>query len=364
MLAQAQLLAAMLASVVFVSMSPVVAWPPVTQQAVIVALALLVGVLLADVAEGPLGRYTERFMNLAMGLGFQASERVDEEGIPTVAIRRLRRRYYNPTRVSETALQHLRHWEATRDDRSWNSFRRHADWLAVNLKVKMSGSTAHGVWEYSYPFSYGLRPPWRSALAQGMGVDVLGKAWKLLGEPRYHAAARLALNAFLVDVKDGGVTYRDDEDEWWFEEAVGDGARQSRVLNGMMYALVGIHNYYKSTRDPDASLLFSKGVVSLKRHLPEYDTGRWTYYDALGCIASRGYHRVHLALLRELCEISGDPSLAAVYQRWSRYRVPFVVREFVWQKPGWHDWLVLIFAVCLTLLILEIAIAARLVLRG
>ena len=35
---------------------------------------------------------------------------------------------------------------------------------------------------------------------------------------------------------------------------------EPRVLNGMMWSLIGINSYYNYTRDPSAKFLFDQGV--------------------------------------------------------------------------------------------------------
>ena len=41
----------------------------------------------------------------------------------------------------------------------------------------------------------------------------------------------------------------------------------SRVLNGMLFIVLGIYDYFEYTNDPDAKLLFNKGVNNIKRDI-------------------------------------------------------------------------------------------------
>jgi D-glucuronyl C5-epimerase C-terminus len=43
------------------------------------------------------------------------------------------------------------------------------------------------------------------------------------------------------------------------------------VLNGMMFAVLAIYDYYVCTGDPAARYFFDKGVVALRNDLPFYD---------------------------------------------------------------------------------------------
>jgi heparosan-N-sulfate-glucuronate 5-epimerase len=102
------------------------------------------------------------------------------------------------------------------------------------------------------------------------------------------------MQSFFIEVKNGGVTYKNPETGgWWYEEYPNPDPND-RVLNGFIFALLGVHEYYERTGNKDAKYLFDKGIIELKNHLSDYDTGEWTYYDQVGNIASIGYHSLHV----------------------------------------------------------------------
>lgn len=288
----------------------------------------------------------------------------DENGVPVVSIRKLGAKYYNPVRVAVAAGEYLRQWETTKNDLWRRQFMACVDSLVENLRTRRDGEVVYGVWEYEYPFSYDLEPPWVSALAQGMGAEILCKAFEVSGGQRYKEAAGRALDALYVEVKDGGVTYKDSDSEWWYEEFVGKGAKVSRALNGMMYALLSIHEYSTDCSDGRTRVLWSKGLQCLKSRLMTYDAGWWTYYDALGTIASKSYHGVHIDLLRKVHEVTSDPIFKKAIERWRGYRTGFVVREFIRQKPSWHDWVVLLLNIGIVLVAFECGVYLYLRLSG
>lgn len=191
-----------------------------------------------------------------------------------------------------------------------------AQWI-VNNAVP---SDTYVTWEYNFPYEhYNLTPPWRSAMAQGQCIQVLVRAYELTGESSYLELARKALGAFYVEVENRGVTLKGDEG-WWYEEYAGEGGANPRVLNGHIYALVGIYEYYEETNDKDAKYLFDKGEAALKAHLCDYDTGAWTYYDTLGKMATQHYHELHIAQMLYLYNCTGDPVFKEYHDRWEHYR--------------------------------------------
>lgn len=87
----------------------------------------------------------------------------------------------------------------------------------------------------------------------------------------------------------------------------------------MVYAVIGIYEYYENTGDEEARRLFEKGVQSLKQNLARYDAGWWTCYDNLGLVATKTYHAVHLDLMKRLYEIT----FLEMHNKWSKYKQSF-----------------------------------------
>lgn len=180
----------------------------------------------------------------------------------------------NPVTIIHTAMDYY-----VADDTKF--FINSANWLVDNAVQKDGFLT----FEYRYDWPvYNLKQPWRSAMANGEALTPLVKAHEMTGNMLYLDTAKELLNSFFVEVKDGGITYKDSDNSWWYEEYVADniGAEESRVLNGMLFALIGIYEYYEYTYDSDAKLIFDKGINSVKENLVKYDNGKGhSYYDIL-----------------------------------------------------------------------------------
>lgn len=69
----------------------------------------------------------------------------------------------------------------------------------------------------------------------------------------------------------------DTEDGWWYEEYADPGGRNPRVLNGMIFALEGIYDFWLITGDDMARMIFEKGILALRAELPRYDAWGWSY---------------------------------------------------------------------------------------
>jgi heparosan-N-sulfate-glucuronate 5-epimerase len=240
---------------------------------------------------------------------------MDENGIPYVDYDKLSPDYLgigiqrNPVTVVHAAMDFY-----NAEDTKF--FINNVDWLVRNAVPKDGFST----FEYTFDWPvYDLEQPWRSAMANGGALIPLVKAHQITGNAMYLYTAKQLLNSFFVEVEDGGVTYKDSDESWWYEEYVADNedAKESRVLNGMLYALIDVYEYYKYTDDMNAKLIFDKGVNSVKENLAKYDNGEgYSYYDILGNPANN-YHLAHVDLLNKLYDITNEDIFREYSEKWS-----------------------------------------------
>ncbi len=284
-------------------------------------------------------------MKLVSG-GSLSKNKYDDFDIPKNFYPRLGKSVYNPLYIAKRSLSYFKKIE-NKNDENYIKFLNYANWLKDNLKKYQFNGKVFSVWEYeNYFHYYDMHPPWRSGMAQGAGITVMQTAFEMTGDPAFLDSAKYALNAFFVEVKNGGVIYADKKNEWWLEEYAGNNEIKSRVLNGAIYAVIDLYNHWQKTGNENAYFVFKNGLNSIKTNLHKYDTGRWTYYDAIGTIATHHYHNDHIKLAMQLYEITGDELFYQYSKKWENYNIPYFEREFMLQKPDYHDWVIL----CLTIL--------------
>jgi hypothetical protein len=215
--------------------------------------------------------------------------------------------------IADLSMDSYDRWIMTHDRTAKTEFLNAADWIVNNIDKD-------GINRVTFDWAtYKLEAPWQSGMAQGLMLKVLQRAYEITGDEKYDQAAKRVLNSFYIDVKDGGVTYTD---EWWYEEYANMGGSEPHVLNGMMYATLGIYDYYNRTHDPTALDLFQKGVDSLKQNMGKYehpDGSGYTYYD-LSKNPAWEYQEVHVRLANELYEATGDPTFKEYAERWQGFR--------------------------------------------
>lgn len=119
--------------------------------------------------------------------------------------------------------------------------------------------------------------PWQSAFGQTYVLKALQKAFEHKDADKDQLTSVLSstLNAYSVDVRDGGLAHTDRSSGLFFEEV----PNRTHVLNAQLSALPVISEVTHLLKSPQGSVLFSRGVSSLLENINKFDTGYWLRYD-------------------------------------------------------------------------------------
>ncbi len=227
---------------------------------------------------------------------------------------------YNPIAIAQWGLGNHDLFRRTAELKRREQFIKAADWLRMRLEKNSFGIS---VWNHNFDWEYRttLKAPWFSALAQGQGISLLVRAFAETQQPIYLEAARLAMESFWSSVREGGVTFIDELNNYWFEEYIV--FPPTHILNGFIWAAWGVYDYFLATQDKRAHGLFQKAVVTLKSNLQNYDLGFWSLYEQSGTrlpmIASAFYHRLHIVQLRVMHRLTQDKIFLEYADRWDTY---------------------------------------------
>ena len=229
-------------------------------------------------------------------------------------------RQYNPIAIAQYGLGNYNLFRRSGNRAHRDKLFAVADWLVQHLE-----RTPHGleVWNHHFDWEYRdkLRAPWYSALAQGQGISLLLRAQKESGGFRYLEAAQRALASFFKPVSEGGVAFTDDRGDLWFEEYIV--SPPTHILNGFIWAVWGIYDYFLVTREASVQDLFALSVATLLRNLERYDLGFWSLYEQSGTrlpmVASPFYHQLHIVQLRVMHRLTGERKFTEVADRWETY---------------------------------------------
>ena len=251
----------------------------------------------------------------------------DASGIPQLDYRGNIGLQSNPIAIAQYGLGNYNLWHLTSDDSRRQKFFLVADWLVSHLE-----SNAYGlaVWNHHFDWEYRdtLKAPWYSGLAQGQGISVLVRAHEESGNGAYLDAARRAYASFEHTLSEGGIAFVDECGDLWFEEYVV--SPPTHILNGFIWALWGVYDYFLATKESTAHGLFSRGVRTLLHNLDRYDLGFWSLYEQSGTrlpmVASPFYHRLHIVQLRVMHRLTGENKFAEVADRWQAYTASRIKR--------------------------------------
>ena len=248
----------------------------------------------------------------------------DPAGIPMLDYRGVISLQYNPIAIAQWGLANYNLFCQTNDEARWQKTLQAADWLAANLE-----QNAHGLWVWNHHFDWEyrdtLKTPWYSGLAQGQGVSLLLRVHAHTGSRKYQSAAQKAFVALKRPIAEGGVLFEDvsedKEKNLWIEEYLVN--PPTHILNGFIWALWGVFDFWLACADASAKNIFDRGVETLIRSLPQFDTGYWSLYEQSGTrlkmLASPFYHRLHIVQLRVMSMLTGDARYEVVANRWEGY---------------------------------------------
>lgn len=244
----------------------------------------------------------------------------DSSGIPMLDYQGRIGVHYNPIAIAQWGLGNHDLFRQTGKTEHREKSLKAADWLVARLEKNSFGVF---VWNHDFDWEYRtrLKAPWYSGLAQGQGISLLVRAAAETQSRDYLDAAHCAFESFLKPISEGGVTFVDEQNQYWFEEYIV--SPPTHILNGFVWATWGVYDYFLATRNGQASDLFGRAVETLKLNLKRYDLGFWSLYEQSGTrlpmIASAFYHRLHIVQLRIMHLLTREQIFAEYANRWEAY---------------------------------------------
>jgi len=243
--------------------------------------------------------------------------KTDKEGVLKYKIPYTNNFDYYPVFIAGYALGCFDFYIDTNKEEYADVFMRQSEWLLNNITIQKENM---GVWQhwYNLPYFNHYKIPWVHGMAQGLAISVLLRAYQLTNDKIYLETAKKAYGAFERDIEEGGVKYIDENGDIWLEEyAI---LPPPHILNGFIFALFGIYDFYRVTKSEKALKLWNICIKTLERNLPLYDRGYWSTYDLLRKYpATRSYHNLHIKQLKILYKLTGKEFFNTYAKRWNKY---------------------------------------------
>ncbi|MFC1551402.1 D-glucuronyl C5-epimerase family protein [Candidatus Latescibacterota bacterium] len=202
--------------------------------------------------------------------------------------------YYNPVTTTHTALGFYRDYKNYSLPKDSLGFVNNAEWLINN-------SNEDGYIPYEFDFSHDIHElpayEWSSAMAQGGALAVMCQAYVFTNDEKYLAAAEKFFRTLYMNTGSLWCIVVDKDGYYWHEEYPNPDF--CHVLNGMLYSIWGLWDYYVITDDPFALTLFLAGIRSIADNIDSYNIEgvNSSKYCMHKSDPLEPYHPLHIALL-------------------------------------------------------------------
>ncbi len=183
-----------------------------------------------------------------------------------------------------------------------------ADWAVENQQPNGSWVT----------FTYRNPEHPYSSMAQGEGISMLIRAHIETADSKYMDAVNKAKDFMLKPINEGGTTSYDNDNVIFYEYT-----DSPIVLNGWIFSLWGLYDYFKYTRDEEAEEILEQTLDALKKKLPCFDIKYWSKYEDGKRVCSPFYHKLHVAQLSVMYDLFGDEIYKEYAEKWDKYQKSF-----------------------------------------
>ena len=236
----------------------------------------------------------------------------DAVGIPLREYSGSLGRQYLISRIAAYALAHWNRWRTEGHASNRSEFLRTVEWFPA---------APGGRYEHQFPVA-GMQSPWISCISQGEAASVFCRAFVETGKANYLSQAIAAIGPLMTPVEEGGLQSRLPDGRPFLEEYPKTAYRH--VLNGCLYATVGIYDVMRATSGSNSShtQLFHGLIDAIAENLSAWDTNGWSTYDypfKTGVPRNANtmtYQVLQAVLLRYLGEATSDERLLATAFRW------------------------------------------------
>lgn len=154
-----------------------------------------------------------------------------------------------------------------------------------------------------------------SAMAQGEGISLLLRAYIETHEKKYLTATHIAKEFMLKSFDEGGPTKYEGNDVFLYECP-----KEPLILNGWIFSLWGLMDYCKFTNDENAKSILDKTLDTMERNLPKFNLNYWSMYEDGKRISSPFYHKLHIAQLNVMYDLTGKIIYKQYADKWRKFQ--------------------------------------------
>lgn len=263
------------------------------------------GATLVPVAVG-VRPYEDSKVTAKTGFGVR-----DSTGVRMFSFAGETKQWNHPVGQAQYALVNLNSYRLTKDPAYLTIASKNAQRL-VDQRVESGGA-----WYYPYDFDFAvhgdttqtLQAPWYSAMAQGQALSVFVRLFEVTGDAAWKTAAD-ATYATLRQTPEGTAPFAsrvDEKGRLWLEEYPRYPVENSeKVLNGHIFAIYGLHDYWQLTQSEEVRGIALGALRTVELTVPgEFRRVRAvSVYSLWHKVPTFSYHKVHIRQFLELWRLT------------------------------------------------------------
>ena len=170
-----------------------------------------------------------------------------------------------------------------------------------------------------------------SAMAQGEAVSLLLRVYQETKEEKYLDAAKKAKEFMLLPFEEGGPTKYNGNEVYLYECP-----KDPLILNGWIFSIWGLMDYCKAVDDVKAKDVLDRTLATLERRLPDFNLSYWSMYEDEKRISSQFYHKLHVAQLNVMYDLTGKDIYKMYADLWDKYEKNWLYRKIAFVKKAWQ----------------------------
>jgi hypothetical protein len=221
------------------------------------------------------------------------------------------------------------------DDRLWNHPVAQAQYALANLnsyrltgdRIYLDRATANaerlldtrteiaGGWYYPYAFDWSFygdticKAPWYSAMAEGQALSTFVRLYETTRDERWRVAADATFESLAMEPVAGSAfsSWVDSDHHLWLEEyPQPDIVSSEKVLNGHIFAIFGLVDYWNLTHDQRVHRLIDGAVTTVQdTMLTGFRQPAWSsFYSMRHRQTNPSYHKIHVRQFLELFQLT------------------------------------------------------------
>ncbi|MEC4888802.1 MAG: D-glucuronyl C5-epimerase family protein [Nitrospira sp.] len=238
----------------------------------------------------------------------------DGLGVPRKIYRR-QGAQYNPLFIAWWGLHTLERYLRNGDKADLEKSLVQVRWLKANAVCRADGAV---VWPCYFTWREGhcvLESGWISAMYQSVVISLLVRGYRVTGDKELLDLCLKGTRVFHQSIQEGGV--RTFERGYVLYEEY-PAFPLPRVLDGLIFSLLGLHDLAVQTRNSEVEALLKLGIEGLKASIGMWDyRGKWTWYGSHGYLCPPHYHTLNCLLLGILGRQTGDATLIDQAAQWN-----------------------------------------------